>query len=112
MCKNTGWKSVMLTTPVDTHPAEWHDVESVATAIDFIKEITVGEMRCVVYLQLTAGVPEGPKEIIFKNFYNTTGHSTAHKQQSSWNPQTVIYCGPGYPKVAEINFPSVKCFIA
>lgn len=82
MCQNTGWKSVMLTTPVDTHPAEWHDVESVATAIDFIKEITVGEMRCVVYLQLTAGVPEGPKEIIFKNFYNTTGHGTAHKRDN------------------------------
>lgn len=79
MGKNTDWESLILTTPVDTHPAERHDVESVATAIDFIKEVTVGEMRCVVYLQLTAGIPEGTKEIIFKNItgqHNWTWYST------------------------------------
>lgn len=71
-CENTDWKSLILTTPVDTHPAEWHDVESVATTIDFIKEVTVGEMRCIVYLQLTARIPAGTEEIIFKSFYNRT----------------------------------------
>lgn len=65
MYKNTDWKSLILTTPVDTHPAEWHNVESVTTTIDFIKEVTVGGMRCVVYLQLTAGIPEETKAIIF-----------------------------------------------
>lgn len=62
--ENVDWKSFIVTTPVDTHPAKRHDVESVAAAIDFIKEVTVGAMRCVVHLQLTAGIPEGMKEIM------------------------------------------------
>lgn len=41
----------------ETYPAEWHYVESVATTIDLVKEVTVGVMRCVVYLQLTARIP-------------------------------------------------------
>lgn len=73
----------MVTTPVDTHPAKRHDVESVAAAIDFVKEVTVGAMRCVVHLQLTAGIPEGMKEITSKNFFLTDTETWP----SSPNPQ-------------------------
>lgn len=62
MCDNSDWKSL-----ISTHPAKWHDVKSVAAAIDFIKEVTVGEMRCIVYLQLIARIPEGVKEMGSKN---------------------------------------------
>lgn len=64
MRKNTDWQSLIFTTPAGTHPTERHHVESVATAIDFIKEVTVGEMGSVVHLQLAARIPEGTKEII------------------------------------------------
>lgn len=40
-----------------TYPSERHDIESVATTIDLIKEVAVGVMRCVVYLQLVAMIP-------------------------------------------------------
>lgn len=42
---------------VETHPAERHYVESVATTIELIKEVTVGMVRCVVYLQFAARIP-------------------------------------------------------
>lgn len=69
MWDNSNWKSLILTPAVETHPAKWHDVKSVAAAIDFIKEVTVGEMRCIVYLQLTARIPEGIKEMGFKKWF-------------------------------------------
>lgn len=75
-------ETLILTTPVDTHPAKRHHVESVAAAIDFIKEVTVGEMRCVVHLQLTAGIPEGVKEITLKNFYNRHRNLTIQPKPS------------------------------
>lgn len=72
MCEDSNWKSLILTPAVDTHPAKWHDVKGVAAAIDFIKEVTVGEMRCIVYLQLIARIPEGRKEIALKKRFEPT----------------------------------------
>lgn len=41
----------------ETYPAERHYVERVAAAIDLVKEVTVGVMGCVVYLELTPRIP-------------------------------------------------------
>lgn len=44
---------------VETYPAERYHVESVATTVDLIKEVTVCMMRSVVHLQLAARISVG-----------------------------------------------------